>query len=264
MNDAMQSRRSPLLRFPQRTRHRRSPEAEREIAQAREFAHPGAAPVAAPISLAIVHHNEFMREGLALLLAREPDMSVAVPCQDQLAGLREAPVDVVLVSLGSGDAGREGISAFAADSGSKLIILTPTAEPADYALLEQASVYALVLDAATPGELLQTIRSVAAGVRVWPPTTIKALLSRAGAGQPALHSPIQHEDSRMTRREREVISLIADGLSTKEMARKMGVSSFTVRTHVRNIMDKLNLHSRLQLASHVLRQQKERPASLSA
>ena len=261
MNDAMQSRRSPLLRFPQRTHHRRgSEEAEREMVQARESAQPAAA----PISLAIVHHNEIMREGLAHLLAREPDMSVAAPCQDQLAALREAPVDVVLVSLGAGDAGREVISAFAADSGSKLIIFASTAEPADYSLLEHAGVYALVLDAATPAELLQTIRSVANGVRVWPPTTVKALLSLAAAGQPASHPPVQYEDSRMTRREREVMSLIVDGLSTKEMARKMGVSSFTVRTHVRNIMDKLNLHSRLRLASHVLRQRQEHAALVSA
>jgi two-component system NarL family response regulator len=53
---------------------------------------------------------------------------------------------------------------------------------------------------------------------------------------------------RMTRREREIISLIAEGLSNKEIAQRLNVATYTVKSHVHNILEKLALHSRLQIA----------------
>jgi DNA-binding NarL/FixJ family response regulator len=54
----------------------------------------------------------------------------------------------------------------------------------------------------------------------------------------------------MTEREKGVISLIVDGLSNKEIADKLNIATFTVKSHVHNIMEKLALHSRLQIANH--------------
>jgi DNA-binding CsgD family transcriptional regulator len=57
------------------------------------------------------------------------------------------------------------------------------------------------------------------------------------------------EDVRMTRREREVIELIGEGLSNKEIAQRLNIAAHTVKSHVRNVMEKLALHTRLQIAA---------------
>jgi len=55
---------------------------------------------------------------------------------------------------------------------------------------------------------------------------------------------------RMTQREREVIALIVDGMSNKQIASTLNIATFTVKSHVHNILEKLALHSRLQIANH--------------
>jgi RNA polymerase sigma factor (sigma-70 family) len=54
----------------------------------------------------------------------------------------------------------------------------------------------------------------------------------------------------MTKREREIIVLIADGLSNKEIAQRLNLTTYTVKSHVHNILEKMALHSRLQIATH--------------
>ena len=61
------------------------------------------------------------------------------------------------------------------------------------------------------------------------------------------------EDVRMTRREREVIELIGEGLSNKEIAQRLNIAAHTVKSHVRNVMEKLALHTRLQIAAFARR-----------
>ncbi|MDH3251486.1 MAG: LuxR C-terminal-related transcriptional regulator, partial [Ignavibacteria bacterium] len=56
--------------------------------------------------------------------------------------------------------------------------------------------------------------------------------------------------AKMTKREREIIALIADGLSNKEIAQRLNIATYTVKSHVHNILEKLALHSRLQIAKH--------------
>jgi DNA-binding CsgD family transcriptional regulator len=58
------------------------------------------------------------------------------------------------------------------------------------------------------------------------------------------------DDVRMTRREREVIELIGEGLSNKEIAQRLNIAAHTVKSHVRNVMEKLALHTRLQIAAY--------------
>lgn len=61
------------------------------------------------------------------------------------------------------------------------------------------------------------------------------------------------DDVRTTRREREVIELIGDGLSNKEIAERLNIAPHAVKSHVRNVMEKLALHTRLQIAAYVRR-----------
>ena len=117
-----------------------------------------------------------------------------------------------------------------------------------------AGVSGFVLKDATFDEFVETIRSVAAGQKVLPPRMTESLfaqIAREAGGQERAHVL---EDVRMTRREREVIELIGEGLSNKEIAQRLNIATHTVKSHVRNVMEKLALHTRLQIAAHAHRE----------
>jgi DNA-binding NarL/FixJ family response regulator len=116
-----------------------------------------------------------------------------------------------------------------------------------------AGVSGFVLKDATFDEFVATIRSVAAGGKVLPPRMAESLFSQI-ASAAATHGR-EHvlEDVRMTKREREVIELIGEGLSNKEIAQRLNIAAHTVKSHVRNVMEKLTLHTRLQIAAYARR-----------
>ena len=112
----------------------------------------------------------------------------------------------------------------------------------------QAGASGFILKDASVEDFLGTIRTVARGTKVLPPPLAGTLFSHViehalKKGKGRLTSAV-----RMTKREREVIALIAEGLGNKEIARRLNVATYTVKSHVHNILEKLALHSRLQIA----------------
>jgi DNA-binding NarL/FixJ family response regulator len=89
---------------------------------------------------------------------------------------------------------------------------------------------------------------VADGVRVLPPPMTGTLFSQIARVAVRREKAAALEGVRMTRREREVIELIGDGMSNKEIAQRLHIAADTVKSHVRNVMEKLALHTRLQIA----------------
>jgi DNA-binding NarL/FixJ family response regulator len=241
------------LRFPERSR--RLP--GRHLVAADAPSAEEIAPAADRITVAVVHQNAISGEGLSRLLSAQPDIRVVASSGGDLAALRDAQADVLLLSIGSQDAEsvRAAVSLLTSIANTRVVVVAPRGVLSGLASLVQAGAYAIVLDDASPDELLRTVRSVAEGVRVWPPATVEALLAQFVGGD--AHHPVSaHADgTRTTRREREVLARIAEGLSTKEIARDLGIARFTVCSHVRNIMEKLHVHSRLQIAAHVHREQ---------
>lgn len=113
-----------------------------------------------------------------------------------------------------------------------------------------AGVAGFVLKNATFGDLVETIRNVARGKRVLPPTLTSSLITEIAApltGQ-GVGNPLK--PARMTNREREVVELIAEGLSNKQIAARLALAVDTVKSHVHNILEKLALHTRLEIASY--------------
>lgn len=98
---------------------------------------------------------------------------------------------------------------------------------------------------------MTTIRSVAAGSHVLPPEMTSTLFSEIAKEAVARGRPATLDAVRMTKRERQVINHIAEGLSNKQIAARLHISTHTVKSHVRNIMEKLALHTRLQIAAFV-------------
>ena len=118
-----------------------------------------------------------------------------------------------------------------------------------------AGVCGFVLKDATFDEFVATIRAVAAGEKVLPPRLTESLFSQIASEVGARGREQVIEDVRMTRREREVIELIGEGLSNKEIAQRLNIATHTVKSHVRNVMEKLALHTRLQIAAYSHRSQ---------
>ena len=124
--------------------------------------------------------------------------------------------------------------------------------PAQLDIVEfvQAGASGFILKDATVEEFLTTIRSVGHGGKIIPPSLTHSLFShvvehalKKGNGQ--LNKAVG-----MTKREREIIALIADALSNKEIAHRLNIATYTVKSHVHNILEKLALHSRLQIARY--------------
>jgi DNA-binding NarL/FixJ family response regulator len=124
--------------------------------------------------------------------------------------------------------------------------------PVQPSLIEfvQVGVDGFVLKDATFDDFLQTIRTVAEGKKVLPPTLTSSLLSEIATHAAKNSKGNPFKSVRMTAREREVIELIAEGLSNKQIATRLHLSVDTVKSHVHNILEKLALHTRLEIASY--------------
>lgn len=100
---------------------------------------------------------------------------------------------------------------------------------------------------------MSTIRAVAAGEEVLPAQMTASLFPQIARDEVMNGGPELPDSVRMTPREREVINLIEEGLSNKAIGQRLHISSHTVKSHLRNIMEKLTLHSRLEIAPYVHR-----------
>jgi DNA-binding NarL/FixJ family response regulator len=138
--------------------------------------------------------------------------------------------------------------------GAKVIIMDLLPAHEDIVEYVNAGVSGFIMKDATLDELVSTIRAVAAGENVLPLTMVNSLFSQIAMEAIERGRPDVMESVKMTPRERQVINLIADGLSNKEIAANLHVAVHTVKSHVRNVMEKLTLHSRLQIAAYVHQQ----------
>jgi DNA-binding NarL/FixJ family response regulator len=207
------------------------------------------------ITVAIVDDNRLVREALAAMLGRLPDVEVVAAASANGQVLDRATPDVLLLDAGLGDEDSLSVAAAIAKrrSATKVVImdLMPTNE--DIVQFVNAGVAGFVLKDATFDEFVATIRAVAAGEKVLPPRMTETLFSQIALGGDSRGRERVLEDVRMTRREREVIELIGEGLSNKEIAQRLNIASHTVKSHVRNVMEKLALHTRLQIAAFARR-----------
>jgi len=115
----------------------------------------------------------------------------------------------------------------------------------------QAGVCGFILSIATLDDFIRTVQAVEKGEKVLPQPLITSLFSQiidngfASGGLPPLKEAVK-----ITKREQEIISLLGEGMSNKEIAQKLNLSIYTVKSHVHNILEKLTLHSRLQVAAY--------------
>jgi DNA-binding NarL/FixJ family response regulator len=221
--------------------------------------------VAKRILVLVIEDNRLVRDGLAALLDAQPDFKVVAAAEGANAGLlqvRATKPHVVLVdaALGNHDSHRLVKSVREEAPESRVIVMDLLPAHEDVIAFIKAGANGFIVKDATIDDFVRTIRSVAEGADVVPPALTGTLLSHIVDKAVTRSTAAVLEAVRMTKREREITSLIAEGLSNKEIAQRLNIATYTVKSHVHNILEKLALHSRLQIAAHAHKSVTDRPA----
>jgi len=205
------------------------------------------------ITVAVIDDEALVRYGLRVLLEGEHDMAVVAEAADGRAGVdlvRASRPDVVLMDIRMPDV--DGITALATIAaepelaGTRVIMLT-TFEMDEYIFesLQQGASGFLVKDTG-PEDILRAVRLVASGESLLSPTVTHRLIREFVSRRPRVAAN-RDDLARLTDRERQIVTLIAEGLTSDEIAHRLFLSPATVRTHTSRAMTKLHAVNRAQL-----------------
>jgi two-component system response regulator NreC len=208
-----------------------------------------------PIRVLLVDDHAVLRSGLRLLLDAEPDLTVVGEAATGEEGIRQAAIlrpDVVVMDLTMPGIG--GVEATrricGGDTPPKVLILTVHGEEEILLSVLDAGASGYLTKTSADRELVTAIRAVARGQVFLYPDAARLLLDRyRGADQDREASLVE----RLTPREREVLSLTAEGFSSTEIGQKLKISSKTVDTYRGRLMQKLGLRHRSELVRFALR-----------
>jgi two-component system NarL family response regulator len=212
------------------------------------------------LRVVIVDDHALFRRGLQLVLNQEPDIEVvgeAADGQEAIQKAQEFMPDVVLMDVRMPR--RSGIEATVELKDLlphvKILMLTISDDEADLFDAIKAGASGYLLKEISIEEVAEAVRSVAAGQSRISPTmaskllTEFAVMSRREEGEPErVPAPL------LTDREMQVLRLVAEGLGNKDIAKRLFISENTVKNHIRNILEKLHLHSRMEAVVYAVRE----------
>jgi DNA-binding NarL/FixJ family response regulator len=209
------------------------------------------------IAILVIEDNRLLRDGITAILKKQPDMHVVATFgngENILIMMGKLKPQLVLLDLGLRNQNSLQIVKLTKQDfpETKIIVMDLIALQADVFEFVQAGVSGFILKDASITDFLKTIRSVYQGLQVLPPNLTGSLFSQIveHAINESKPSAIV-ESTRMTKREKQVIALIADGSTNKEIAQNLHLSTYTVKSHVHNILEKLALNTRVQIANQV-------------
>ncbi len=208
------------------------------------------------IRILVLEDNRVLRDGITLMLNGQADMQVVAAIgsgNNIILKASQAKPHVILMDVGLTSFKESSVieSVRKKIPEAKVIGMGFAPSQSDIVEFVEAGASGFILKNATVKEFLGTIRSVAQGIKVLPPLLTGSLFSHVIELALKKRKGKLTNAVRMTRREREIIVLIADGLSNKEIALQLNIATHTVKSHVHNIMEKLALHTRLQIAKFI-------------
>lgn len=203
------------------------------------------------IQMVIVDDHPLLREGVAHTLRAEPDIDVVgegETADDAIRLARELLPDVILLDITMPGGGVSAARTIAATCPvTKIVMLTVSEEEDDVLAALKAGAQAYILKGVAARELVRILRAVYAG-EVWVTPSLAASLlmdlTRTGVKSDAVDEPL----SGLTEREHEILTLVADGLSNKEIGQRLYLTEKTIKHYMTNILQKLHVRNRLEAA----------------
>jgi two-component system, NarL family, nitrate/nitrite response regulator NarL len=191
----------------------------------------------------VVEDHQVVAEGLAALINDQGDMEVvgkAATVADSIAAAAQLRPDIVLLDfrLTDGTGADAGTAIRQVRPDTRMIFLTrEDSDAARFAALE-AGASGFIHKSRAAAEVVDAIRVVAGGGTLFTPRAISTLLNK--------RREVESQLEKLTPREKEVLRLMAEGIASRDIAGKLGISYTTVRTHIRSLGSKLGVHSKLE------------------
>ncbi|MFF2298973.1 response regulator [Arthrobacter sp. NPDC058127] len=203
-----------------------------------------------PVSVLLVDDHLVVRSGLKALLGTQPDITVvaeAASGEEALAVAQQHPADVVMMDLAMGQ-GMDGIEAIKrlrqASKQQAVLVFTTYDSDADIVRAVDAGAMGYVLKDAAPEEIFAAVRGAAQG---------KSVMSAPVASK--LFQQLRNPDEVLTPREAELLSLLIQGLSNRELGKRLFISEATVKTHLAHIYAKLGVETRAAAIAVAIRRE---------
>ena len=215
---------------------------------------------AEPIRVLVVDDHALFRRGLEMVLEQEPDIEVVGEASDGAEAVEQASEttpDVVLMDVRMPRRG--GIDACTAIKdavpSTKIIMLTISDEEADLYDAIKAGAMGYLLKEISIEEVASAIRAVHGGQSLISPSMASKLITEfAALSKRSQERQQQVPAPKLTEREMEVLKLVAKGLNNRDIAKQLFISENTVKNHIRNILEKLQLHSRMEAVVYAVRE----------
>jgi DNA-binding NarL/FixJ family response regulator len=212
-----------------------------------------------PIKVLIVDDHALFRRGLQMVLEGEADIDVVGEASDgdeAVQRAQETLPDVVLMDVRMPK--RTGIEATAAIKDAlpitKILMLTISDEEADLYEAIKAGASGYLLKEISIEEVAGAVRMVHQGNSLISPIMASKLLTEFAAMVKRRDDRVQVPSPRLTHRELEVLKLVAKGMNNRDIGQELYISENTVKNHVRNILEKLHLHSRMEAVVYAVRE----------
>jgi two-component system NarL family response regulator len=208
-----------------------------------------------PIRVFIVDDNRLLREGLVSMLAEQADIVVigaAASGHKAIEQIKSLRPEVALIDIGMpGKDGIEVTQTLGRDVPEVKVIILGMVDLTDEIMAcIEAGAAGYVLKEASFDYLVETIRSVHRGEAFVSPQMAASLFTRIAELATERLPRISLSSVKLTARELEIINEIAEGLSNKEIAERLSIEPQTVKNHIHNILDKLQLHNRLEAVQY--------------
>jgi DNA-binding NarL/FixJ family response regulator len=211
------------------------------------------------IRILLADDHRILREGLRSLLSQQPDITVVGEASDGetvVALARELRPDLVIMDVVM--PGMDGISATrqirAECPGTRVIALSMHSDRRFVSEMVRAGALGYLVKDSAFEELNQAVRSVVANRPYLSAAITGSLVEDFVRQTTAAERPVSSPLQMLTGREQEVLRLLADGKRVKEIAHLLSISAKTVESHRQNIMDKLEIHSTIELTRYALRE----------
>jgi len=209
------------------------------------------------IRLLLIEDNRLLREGIISIINEHDDLQVTTAHGTNETILKKIvsyKPAIILLDLGLRNQSSLRLVKTIKKKSSDIHLIAMDLIPMQEDIYEfvQTGISGFILKDATISEFVKTIRTVAKGEKVLPPRLTDSLftqiVNKAINSQTDESFPDLLDSVRLTRRELQVVKYISEGMTNKEIAKKLHISTFTVKSHVHNVLEKLALHSRVQIA----------------